>query len=65
MVDHRTHFQKLWANVVGVVLLVVGVVLGAVVYGDVLLTVVAGVIAVIGLGFLRYALMHRIRARRA
>ena len=65
MVDHRTGEQKIWATVVGVVLLVAGVVLGAVGYGDVPLTVVAGVLAVIGLGLLRYALLRRLRARRA
>jgi MFS superfamily sulfate permease-like transporter len=65
MVDHRTGEQKIWTTVVGVVLLVGGVVLGAVVYGNVPLTVVAGVIAVIGLGLLRYALLRRLRARRA
>jgi hypothetical protein len=65
VVDHRTPFQKFWANVAGTVLLVGGVVLGAVGYGNSGLTIVAGVIAVAGLAFLRYALLHRLRARRA
>jgi hypothetical protein len=64
VVDHRTPFQKLWATVAGVVLLVGGVLLAGIFYGDVALTVAGGVIAVIGFGLLRYALMRRRRAAR-
>lgn len=64
MVDHRTGFQKAWVIVLGVVLLVGGVILAGIFYGDVALTVAGGVIAVIGLGLLRYALMRRRRAAR-
>jgi hypothetical protein len=64
VVDHRTPFQKLWATVAGVVLLVGGVVLAGIFYGDVALTVAGGIIAIIGLGLLRYALMRRRRAAR-
>lgn len=64
MVDHRTGFQKAWVTVLGVVLLVGGVILAGIFYGDVALTVAGGVIAVIGLGLLRYALMRRRRAAR-
>jgi MFS superfamily sulfate permease-like transporter len=65
MVDHRTGEQKIWTTIVGVALLVGGVVLGALVYGNVPLTVVSGVLAVTGLGLLRYAFLRRLRARRA
>lgn len=64
MVDHRTTFQKLWATVAGVVLLVGGVIVAGVFYGDVALTVAGGVVAIIGLGLLRYALMRRRRLAR-
>ena len=64
MVDHRTGLQKAWATVLGIVLLVGGVSLAGIFYGDVALTVAGGVIAVIGLGLLRYALMRRRRAAR-
>ena len=64
VVDHRTGFQKVWATVLGIVLLVGGVVLAGIFYGDVALTVVGGVVAVIGLGLLRYALMSRRRLAR-
>ncbi len=64
MVDHRTRFQKLWAIIAGVVLLLGGVVLGAITYGDARLTAAAGIVAVIGLALLRYALLRRLRARR-
>ena len=64
MVDHRTAFQKAWAIVLGVVLLVGGVILAGIFYGDVALTVAGGVVAVIGLGLLRYALMRRRRLAR-
>ena len=62
--DHLTGFQKFWDSVVGIVLLVGGVILAGAFYGDVLLTVVGGIVAVIGLGFLRYALMRRRRVER-
>jgi uncharacterized membrane protein HdeD (DUF308 family) len=64
VVDHRTGFQKAWATVLGIVLLVGGVILAGIFYGDVALTVVGGVIAIIGLGLLRYALMRRRRRAR-
>jgi hypothetical protein len=64
VVDHRTGFQKAWATALGVVLLVGGVILAGIFYGDVARTVAGGVIAVIGLGLLRYALMRRRRAAR-
>ena len=64
MVDHRTGFQKVWSTVVGVVLLVGGVILAGAFYGDVALTVAGGIIAIIGLGLLRYALMRRRRLAR-
>jgi hypothetical protein len=62
--NHRTGFQKAWATVLGLVLLVGGVILAGIFYGDVALTVVGGVIAIIGLGLLRYALMRRRRRAR-
>ena len=64
MVDHRTGFQKAWAIVLGIVLLVGGVILAGVFYGDVALTVAGGIVAVIGLGLLRYALLRRRRLAR-
>ena len=64
MVDHRTGIQKLWATVVGVVLLVGGVIVAGVYYGDVVLTVAGGIAAIVGLCFLRYALMRRRRLAR-
>ena len=64
MVDHRTAFQRLWATVAGAVLLVGGVIVAGVYYGDVALTVGGGVVAIIGLGLLRYALMRRRRLAR-
>ena len=64
MVDHRTGFQKVWATIVGIVLLVGGVILAGIFYGEVVLTVAGVVIAVIGLGLLRYALMKRRRLAR-
>ena len=64
VVDHRTGDQRLWATVAGVVLLVGGVILAGIFYGDVALTVAGGVVAVIGLGLLRYALMRRRRLAR-
>ena len=64
MVDHRTTFQKTWAIVLGIVLLVGGVILAGIFYGDVVLTVAGGIVAVIGLGLLRYALMRRRRLAR-
>lgn len=64
MVDHRTAFQKAWAIVLGTVLLVGGVILAGIFYGDVALTVAGGIVAVIGLALLRYALMRRRRLAR-
>ena len=64
MVDHRTAFQKIWATVLGVVLLVGGVILAGIFYGDVALTVAGGIVAVIGLALLRYALLRRRRVAR-
>jgi len=64
VVDHRTAFQKTWAIVLGIVLLVGGVILAGIFYGDVALTVAGGVVAVIGLGLLRYALLRRRRLAR-
>ena len=64
MVDHQTAFQKMWAIVLGIVLVVGGVILAGIFYGDVALTVAGGIVAVIGLGLLRYALMRRRRLAR-
>ena len=64
MVDHRTAFQKTWSIVLGIVLLVGGVILAGIFYGDVALTVAGGIVAVIGLALLRYALMRRRRLAR-
>ncbi len=64
MVDHRTTFQKVWATVLGIVLLVGGVILAGIYFGNVALTVAGGVVAVIGLALLRYALMRRRRLAR-
>ena len=64
MVDHQTTFQKTWAIVLGIVLLVGGVILAGIFYGDVALTVAGGIVAVIGLALLRYALMRRRRLAR-
>jgi hypothetical protein len=64
VVDHRTGFQKVWATVLGLALLIGGVILAGIFYGDVAFTVVGGVIAITGLGLLRYALMRRRRLAR-
>lgn len=64
MVDHRTGPQKTWSTVAGVVLLVAGVVLGALFYDHVPMAVLAAVVAVSGLGLLRYALLRRPRSAR-
>jgi hypothetical protein len=64
VVDHQTAFQKMWAIVLGIVLLVGGVILAGIFYGDVALTVAGGIVAVIGLGLLRYALLRRRRLAR-
>lgn len=64
MVDHRTGGQKIWTMVLGIVLLLAGVALAGIAYGNTPWTVAGGVVAVIGLGLLRYALLRRIRARR-
>ncbi|MGA9102578.1 hypothetical protein [Aeromicrobium sp.] len=62
--DHLTGSQRVWDTVLGVVLLVGGVVLAGVFYGDVALTVAGGIVAIIGLALLRYALMRRRRLAR-
>ena len=64
MVDHRTGFQQMWTTVAGVLLLIGGVVVAGVFYGNVALTVAGGIVAIIGLGLLRYALMRRRRLAR-
>ncbi len=64
MSDHLTGSQRVWDTVLGVVLLVGGVVLAGVFYGDVALTVAGGIVAIIGLALLRYALMRRRRLAR-
>ena len=64
MSDHLTGSQRVWDTVLGVVLLVGGVVVAGVFYGDVALTVAGGIVAIIGLGLLRYALMRRRRLAR-
>ena len=64
MVDHRTAFQKVWAIVLGIVLLVGGVILAGIFYGDIALTVAGGIVAVIGFALLRYALLRRRRLAR-
>jgi predicted phage tail protein len=62
--DHLTESQRVWDTVLGVVLLVAGVIVAGVFYGNVALTVAGGVVAIIGLGLLRYALMRRRRIAR-
>jgi MFS superfamily sulfate permease-like transporter len=62
--DHRTGLQKVWATVLGIVLLVGGVILAGIYFGNVPITVVGGIVAVIGLGLLRYALLRRRRLAR-
>ena len=57
--------EKIWTLVLGIVLLIGGVALAGIAYGNTPWTVAGGILAVIGLGLLRYALMRRIRARRA
>jgi hypothetical protein len=64
VVDHRTRSQKAGATVAGVGMLVGGVILGAVFYGNVAVTVVSALCAVTGLGLLRYAFMRRTRVAR-
>lgn len=59
-----TRSQKSWTTIVGVLLLIAGVVIAGIFYGDVVLTVVGGVIAVIGLALLRYAMLRRRRLAR-
>ena len=59
-----TSSQKSWTTIVGVLLLIAGVVIAGIFYGDVVLTVVGGVIAIIGLGLLRYAMLRRRRLAR-
>jgi len=62
--DHLTESQRVWDTVLGVVLLVAGVIVAGVFYGNVVLTVAGGIVAIIGLGLLRYALMRRRRIAR-
>ena len=62
--DHLTGSQRVWDTIVGVVLLVAGVLVAGIFYGNVALTVGGGIIAIIGLGLLRYALMRRRRPAR-
>ena len=64
MSDHLTESQRVWDTVLGVVLLVAGVIVAGVFYGNVVLTVAGGIVAIIGLGLLRYALMRRRRIAR-
>jgi hypothetical protein len=59
-----TSSQKSWSTIAGVLLLIAGVVIAGIFYGDVVLTVVGGVIAVIGLALLRYAMLRRRRLAR-
>jgi hypothetical protein len=59
--DHLTGAQRVWDTILGVVLLVAGVLVAGIFYGDVALTVGGGLIAIIGLALLRYALMRRRR----
>ena len=59
-----TGSHKSWTTIAGVLLLIGGVVIAGVFYGDVVLTVAGGVIAVIGLGLLRYAMLRRRRLAR-
>jgi hypothetical protein len=54
----------LWPTIAGVLLLLGGVAIAGIFYGDVMLTVVGGVIAVIGLALLRYAMLRRRRLAR-
>ena len=64
MADHLTGSQRVWDTILGVVLLVAGVLVAGIFYGNVALTVTGGIVAIIGLGFLRYALMRRRRLAR-
>ena len=64
MSDHLTRSQRVWDTVLGIVLLVGGVIVAGVFYGDVALTVAGGIVAIIGLALLRYALMRRRRLAR-
>ena len=59
-----TSSQKSLPTIAGVLLLIAGVVIAGIFYGDVVLTVVGGVIAVIGLALLRYAMLRRRRLAR-
>ena len=59
-----TSSQKSWSTIAGVLLLIAGVAIAGIFYGDVVLTVVGGVIAVIGLALLRYAMLRRRRLAR-
>ncbi|WP_187271829.1 hypothetical protein [Aeromicrobium terrae] len=57
--------RDFWAEAVGVVLIAVGVAIGAVTYGDAWKTLVAAVVIVVGVGCFRYGITRRRRARRA
>jgi hypothetical protein len=59
-----TSSQKSLPTIAGVLLLIAGVVIAGIFYGDVMLTVVGGVTAVIGLALLRYAMLRRRRLAR-
>ena len=63
-VDEGRTVRDLWAETVGVVLIAVGVVIGAATYGDPWLTLVAAVVIVAGIGCVRYGLTRRRRAPR-
>lgn len=56
--------SKSWTFILGVLLLIAGVAVAGIFYGDVLMTVVGGVLAVIGLALLRYAMLRRRRLAR-
>ena len=59
-----TSSQESWPTIAGVLLLIAGVAIAGIYYGDVALTVVGGVVAVIGLALLRYAMLRRRRLAR-
>ena len=55
-----TSSQKSWTTIVGVLLLIAGVVIAGIFYGDVVLTVVGGVIAVILANIVAFFLMRAV-----
>ena len=59
-----TSSLKSWTTIAGVLLLIGGVAIAGIFYGDVVLTVVGGVVAIIGLALLRYAMLRRRRLAR-